>query len=123
MNAEVVESLSEDNVGRTLANFSDNQAFLQLRYQMTPKFSFGGSYIAKSEAFAGQPDSAAGDIRIPGYGVMDLFANYSFTDNLKARLNVGNVFDKDYYTASYRSGSFTYIGDRRHAYATLSYTF
>lgn len=123
MNAEVVESLSEDNVGRTLANFSDNHAFLQLRYQMTPKFSFGGSYIAKSEAFAGQPDSAAGDIRIPGYGVMDLFANYSFTDNLKARLNVGNVFDKDYYTASYRSGSFTYIGDRRHAYATLSYTF
>ena len=52
-----------------------------------------------------------------------MFANYRFTDNLQARLNVGNVTDEDYYLAGYRSGSFTYIGDARNAQLNLTYSF
>ena len=57
---------------------------------------------------------------IPGYTTVDVFANYEFTEKLKLRLNVGNVFDRNYYLAAYRSGSFTYIGDARNAQLTLS---
>lgn len=124
MDAEILDSNDSSNIGKTLSNFAERSAFLQLRYQLTPKFSFGGTYTAQSELFSGQPDSPAGEnYKVPGYGVVDLFANYSFTDNLKARLNVGNILDKDYYTASYRSGAFTYIGDARNAQLTLNYTF
>ena len=106
------------------------QAFAQLRYQATPKFSLGSSVTYQSEMYAGQPDTAAGfnadgeySYRVPGYTTVDVFANYEFTEKLKARLNVGNVFDRDYYLAAYRSGAFTYVGDARNAQLTLSAEF
>ncbi|MBA6411730.1 TonB-dependent receptor [Parahaliea sp. F7430] len=37
--------------------------------------------------------------------------------------NLNNITDKDYYLASYRSGAFAYIGDRRNVRLTLSYEF
>lgn len=121
MDAEVLEAFVANQVGKTLSNFADNSATLQLRYQLTPKFSFGGTATYSSETFAGQPDTAAAfdattgeySYRVPSYTTFDAFANYAFTGTLKARLNVGNVFDKDYYLATYRSGAFTYIGDAR----------
>ena len=61
--------------------------------------------------------------RIPGYTTVDVFAGYAFSETLKARLNVGNVFDRDYYLAAYRSGSFTYIGDARSAQLGFSAEF
>jgi catecholate siderophore receptor len=131
MKAEVLDSIVASTIGRTLSNFADDQAFLQLRYQATTKFSLGGALAWSSEMYAGQPDTAAGfnttindySYTIPGYSTVDLFANYEFSETLKMRLNVGNVFDRDYYLAAYRSGSFTYIGDARSARLSLSAEF
>ncbi|MDG6778390.1 TonB-dependent siderophore receptor [Thiomicrorhabdus sp. zzn3] len=124
MEAEVLESITPDNVGKTLSNFADNSAYLQLNYKLTPKFAFGGSATYSSEMFAGQPDTAAGDaIKIPAYTVFDLFATYEFSKQFDARLNVGNVTDEDYYLAAYRSGSFAYKGDARNVRLTLNYEF
>ena len=124
MNAEITESYSEDNLGKTLPNFADKSAFLQLRYQATDKFSFGGIASYSSEVFTGQPDTAANEeLGVPSYTVYDVFASYAFTDKLKARLNVGNVTDKDYYFTAYRSGAFTYLGDARNAQLAVSYEF
>ncbi len=130
MESEVLEAFVANQVGKVLSNFADDQAFLQLRYQATPKFSLGSSVTYSSEMYAGQPDTAAGfnaageySYRIPGYTTVDVFANYEFTETLKARLNVGNLFDRDYYLAAYRSGSFTYIGDARNAQLTFSAEF
>ena len=131
MGAEVLESATPEKVGKTLSNFADKSAFVQLKYQATDAFSFGGAVKYESEKYAGQPDTAAGfdattgeyNNPIPAYTVLDLFANYRINKNMDVRLNVGNVTDKDYYTAAYQSGSFLYKGDARNTRVTLNYDF
>jgi len=131
MEAKVLESDNEDNVGKTLSNFADDSAFLQLRYQATPKFAFGGGVTYSSETYAGQPDTAAGydsttgeyRVKVPAYTVYDVFASYDFTPQLSTRLNIGNITNETYYLAAYRSGSFAYLGDKRNAQLTVEYEF
>lgn len=124
MNAKVLKSINEDNEGKTLANFADKSASLHLRYQATEKFAFGGTATYESARFVGQPDSAANeDLGIPSYTVVDAFASYQVSPEMLVRLNIGNIFDEDYYLAAYRSGSFAYIGDRRNTQLTVQYSF
>lgn len=140
MNAEVLESfnngvntttnragetvLTTDQRGKTLANFADKSVFAQLRYQATDAFAFGANATYSSEVFTGQPDTAANEeLGVPSYTVYDLFATYEISSQMDVRLNVSNVTDKDYYLTAYRSGAFTYIGDRRNAQATFAYEF
>ena len=132
MKSEVLKSVVDPTgIGHTLSNFAEDSLFLQLRYEFTPKFAFGGTVTYASERYAGQPDSAAAwnattgtyAYEVPAYTVLDLFATYAFSPKASVRVNVGNVTDKDYYLAAYRSGSFTYLGDARNANVTLSYEF
>ncbi|MDA8621924.1 TonB-dependent receptor [Psychrosphaera sp.] len=131
MTSEVLESYNEDNVGLALSNFADKSLYLQLRYQPTETFSFGGDYSYQSEMFGGQPDTAAGydsendrySIVVPSYQVVNLFANYNATEDVTLRLNIGNVLDKEYWTAAYRSGAFMYLGDARSVRFTMNYQF
>lgn len=135
MEADVLESATADNIGKTISNFADKSLNLQLKYQFTDKFGFGGAWKYEGKKYAGQPDTAAVYTTIPAsgayyyaqpipaYAVLDLFATYDFSKNLDLRLNVGNVTDKDYYLAAYRSGSFVYKGDARTTRLTLNYNF
>lgn len=131
MDAEVLEAFVPNQIGKTLSNFAERSAHVQLRYAMNDRLSLGATATYQSERYAGQPDSAAAfdavtgayAYRVPSYTVVDAFANYQFSPRWKARLNVGNVFDKDYYLAAYRSGAFTYIGDARNARLTVSADF
>lgn len=130
MRAEVLESNVAANVGKTLSNFADQSAYAQLRYQATGKFAFGIGAKYESEKFAGQPDSAPGYTAsgeysqpIPSYTVFNLFASYRVNRHMDLRLNVGNLTDRDYYLAGYRSGAFLYKGDARNAQLTLNYDF
>ncbi len=134
MDAEVIESATAANLGKTISNFADVSLNLQLKYQLTEKFGFGGAWKYESKKYAGQPDTAAAYTTfntgaytysqpIPEYAVLDLFATYDFSKNVDVRLNIGNVTDKDYYLAAYRSGSFVYKGDARTARVTLNYNF
>ncbi|MDY0008022.1 MAG: TonB-dependent receptor, partial [Spongiibacteraceae bacterium] len=124
MNAKVRDSYDPANIGKTLANFADKSAYLQLRYQLTDAFAMGAAATYSSDVYTGQPDSAANEnLGVPSYTVYDLFASYQVNDDLSLRLNVNNVTDKDYYFTAYRSGSFTYIGDARSAQLTVSYSF
>jgi catecholate siderophore receptor len=131
MESEILESYNTDSEGKVLSNFADDSVFLQLRYQASPKFSFGGTLTYSSELYAGQPDSAAGfssatgeySYEVPSYTVFDAFASYQFSEQLKARVNIGNVTDEDYYLAAYRSGAFTYIGEARNAHLSVDYEF
>ena len=61
-------------------------------------------------------------MEVPDYTVFDAFVSYQPNRDMNVRLNVGNVFDTDYYLAAYRSGAFTYIGDGRNARLTLEYS-
>jgi len=130
MKSKVLESATPANVGRPLANFADNSISAQLRYQATKAFYFGGGASYQSEMCAGQPDTGAGytangdcSQRVPPHTVYDLFAGYRINKNLELRAAVLNLFDKDYYTAAYRSGSFLYKGDGRAVRVTMDMEF
>lgn len=130
MDSEVLESATAANVGKVLSNFADDSASAQLKYAFTENFYAGGGIKYESERFAGQPDTAAAygtdgqyTQPVPSYTVADLFASYRFNSSIEARLNVGNVADKDYYLAAYRSGSFLYKGDARNYRLTVVYDF
>ena len=49
MEAEVLESFNEETVGLTLSNFAEDSIFMQLRYEATPRFTFGGTLTWSSE--------------------------------------------------------------------------
>ncbi|MDP5029138.1 TonB-dependent siderophore receptor [Paraglaciecola sp.] len=131
MDSEILESYVESSVGLALSNFADKSLYLQLRYQPNETLAFGTSFTYKSEMYGGQPDSAAGydaetgqySIVVPSYSVIDLFANYYYSDTLNFRLNIGNVADNEYWTAAYRSGTFMYLGEARNVRATASWKF
>ncbi len=131
MDSEILESYNPANIGLVLSNFADESAYLQLRYELTESFVFGGSYTYQSEMYGGQPDTAAGydsdnsrySIVVPNYQVVDLFASYNATEDLTFRINVGNILNEEYWTAAYRSGSFMYLGDARNAKLSMTYEF
>ncbi|QEQ97715.1 TonB-dependent receptor [Neptunomonas concharum] len=124
MDSETLKSYNEENIGKPKANFAEQSANLQLKYQATPRFAFGGTMTYSSEIFGGQPDTAARtSIELDGYTVYDLFASYQFNDQLSLRANIQNLTDEDYYTAVYRGGSIVYIGDGRSANVNLIYKF
>ena len=131
MESEVTQSVNPQNLGLELSNFADKSFYVQLRYQLTEDFAFGGDYTYKGEMYGGQPDSAAAfdaqngyySIVVPSYATANLFANYNLSKAATLRLNIENVTDKEYWTAAYRSGSFMYLGDARAVRATLTYEF
>lgn len=131
MDSEVLESIDDESIGLALSNFAEKSVYLQLRYQLNESFVVGGDYAYQSEMYAGQPDTAAGydsenqqySVVVPSYQVVNLFANYYATDDLTFRLNVGNVFNEEYFTAAYRSGAFMYLGSASSTKLTATYEF
>ncbi|WP_028312333.1 TonB-dependent receptor [Derxia gummosa] len=129
MKSKVLESATATNVGRPLSNFADKSAFAQLKYRFVPDFSAGSTVRYESARCAGQPDTAAGYVLatgecswlVPAYHVVDFFGSYRVNKNMDIRVNVLNAFNKDFYLAAYRSGSYVYKGDARAVRVTLSY--
>jgi len=112
-------------IGLPKANFAKRSASVQLKYQATNDFAFGGNLTYASEFRGGQPDTGSSTTSpvYPGYVVYDAFASYKFSPKLSVRANVLNVFDKEYYTAGYRGGSIIYLGEARTANVNLTYKF
>lgn len=129
MDAEVLDSINVEDVGKTLSNFAEESLYMQLRYQPTESYAFGVSVTYQGEMYGGQPDTAAGydedlnqySVEVPNYTVYDAFVNYHYSDTLNFRLNIGNVTDKEYWTAAYRSGAFMYLGEGRNARVTMTW--
>jgi vitamin B12 transporter len=60
-------------------------------------FGFGGSLLAASKSY----DDLANTRELGGYGLLDLRASYAIGKDWRVQGKVGNVFDKDYETASF----------------------
>ncbi|QOL25653.1 TonB-dependent receptor [Thalassotalea sp. LPB0316] len=124
MDSEILKSESNpDSIGLPLALFADDSFYAQARYQLTEDFAFGGDFTYKSGMTGGQPDTGSNGPDVPAYRVYNLFATYNFSDDVTARVNLGNVFDEEYYTSTYRAPKFMYIGDRQSLRATVTYQF
>ena len=130
MKSKVLQSAAAANIGHPLSNFANRSVTVQGKYQLTPDLSVGAIARYESGRCGGQPDTGAGYTNtglcsqpVPSFTVYDLFASYRVNKHVDVRLNVLNAFDKDYYTAVYRSGAFLYKGDARAARVTLNYEF
>ncbi len=130
MDAKIKQSNVSSRVGKTLSNFADVTASVQLRYQLTEQFALGSAVKYEGEKYAGQPDTAPSfdtlgryTNPIPSYAVGDLFADYKINKDAKIRVNVGNITNEDYFLAGYQSGSLLYKGDARNIRVTLDYDF
>ena len=62
------------------------------KFDVTPEFSFGIGYIQTGHTFASSDDT----IRLPGITRFDLGLFYQFSDNVRAQVNIENVFDRKY---------------------------
>lgn len=123
MNSKFLASANPALIGAGLANFPETTASLLLNYRLTPKLSFGGTWTYVDKKQAGSPESPGNGRFLPGYTTLDLFSMYRINKQLSTRLAIQNVENKDYYLATYTSGSFSYKGDARLARLTLNYDF
>lgn len=75
---------------RALSTFS-----LWNKYQITPEFGIGLGVITQTHAYA----SSDNTVRLPGFTRFDAALFYKFSENLRAQINVENLFDRHYATA------------------------
>jgi catecholate siderophore receptor len=121
--SEVLKSITQNNVGRRLANLADNSFSVMSKYKVFDWLELGGAANYRSEIWGGT-FAATTYNKLPGYWRFDAFAEAKVTQNLKLTLNVLNVFDKVYYDAFYRSNTpFAYIAPGRTVLLTASAKF
>jgi Fe(3+) dicitrate transport protein len=74
---------------------------VSIRYR---KLSFSLMYSYTSESYADalntvEPLKTTGAVGlVPSYGLLDFNSSFRFTRNLEARVNINNLFDKQYFT-------------------------
>jgi catecholate siderophore receptor len=129
MDTQVTKSgAAISNIGRDLANVPELQFTLLAKYQLTDKLSIGGQAIYSAGVWGGMFAANDGNypvaFQIPDHWRFDVMAEYKFTRNFSAQLNVVNVTDELYYDTLYRSGNpFAFVAPGRAGYLTLNWKF
>lgn len=112
--------------GSTKANFPRASGNIWATYKILPKLKIGaGSEFvntrqALASANAGE-DKGIGT-RVPGYTIFDAMIGW-YDKKYTVKLNIFNLFDKEYYEALHSEGSRALPGYDRSAQLTLSYRF
>jgi catecholate siderophore receptor len=124
LHTEITDSDTPAEIGEQFPNTAERSANLQLRYQLTDKFAFGGTATYTGKIYGGTPNGSTTNNSLHSKTIYDFMGEYRFSEDLLARLNVQNAFGKRYYDALYRSGTpFTAIGEGRSATVTVEYSF
>ena len=120
LDTKVTKSDTPSEVGQPFPNTAEKSAHIQTRLDLNPKWAIGGTATYTGEISGGTPNATATGNSIESNTVYDFMAQYQYSKTMKFRLNVQNLFDEEYYTALYRSGSpFTYVGESRSATVTM----
>jgi len=101
-------------------------------YKFAGNWRVGGGFESKGERFGYNPSAANGNAQftngefdpntLPGYTRWDAMVAYE-QQKWAVRLNVKNLFDKEYYDALYDNGNFSVPGNRRQAILTTEFRF
>ena len=90
-------------------------------------FTLGGGarYVSdqKRVVTAGTALNVSNMPKIPSYWVTDLMAAYKVNRNVNLRLNIYNLFDKEYISTLNNSGARLVMGQPRSAALTFNYKF
>ena len=82
--------------GNTVGLVPFNAVSLWNKFDVTNAFSIGIGYIYQGHTFATSDNT----IRLPGYSRFDLGLFYKINENVRAQVNIENIFDRGYiYTA------------------------
>lgn len=96
----------------------------KVTYQIAPTYTFGDAMLGAS--IIGTSKSYGDDantLTMPGFNVLNLFANYQFTDRLQGALSVNNLLNKIGYTEVEGDGHAARSINGRSVKATLKYAF
>lgn len=124
METEVLESNTAAFIGRRLANIPLHQFAMLSKYALTEKLTVGAQATYSGEVYSGVLAQDSNFFNIPAHWRFDALAEYKFSKNFSAQLNVVNLTDEIYYDALYRSGSpFVFIAPGRAGYLTLNWKY
>jgi iron complex outermembrane receptor protein len=83
--------------GNQLPRVPHNKLDLFVHYKVLPELELSAEFYAQSKYYADETNY----VTMPGYGKVNLFANYSPMENLEIFARLENAFDKQYYRTVY----------------------
>lgn len=115
LDSEIRESNTPAEIGKRLLNTPKHSFSAWTTY----KFPFGLELGAGARHVSSRFTSNANTRSVPAYWLADATAAYNFSDDVSLRLNVFNIFDKEYVDSL--SGGHFVPGAGRSAVATLAF--
>ncbi|MFT4233994.1 MAG: TonB-dependent receptor, partial [Microbacterium sp.] len=113
----------KDSAGERLATDTQPKHQFKLFTTWTPaslnRLTVGGGLLWQSERYEAQDPATRHIYTIKSYAVVNLMARYAFNKHLSLAVQLNNVFDKTYRSAT----DLHYYGAPRNLYATLKYQF
>ncbi|QOR62732.1 TonB-dependent receptor [Sulfurovum sp. ST-21] len=100
------DDVTYDINGNQLPRVPHHKLDLFVHYKIRSNLELSAEFYAQSEYYADETNL----VTMPGYGKMNLFANYSPTENLEIFAKMENVFDKQYYRTVYLFSDSNYDG-------------
>lgn len=101
--------------GKQMYGIAENSATLWTTYDLTPKFTIGGGAFYMDKVYADPANNAF----IPSYVRWDAMAKYKLNEKLNLQLNVQNLTDERYYSATYFR-HYAQVAPGRSAFVTLN---
>ena len=146
MQSKVTSSKAPSNVGLPLANLAHASFSLLSKYQVTDAWEIGGQAVYNSRRYGGSLLAANGGAAInpitflpaptaanpflnvptvlPSYWRFDAFTEYKITQNVTAKVQAINLFNRTYYDAFYQSAApFAQIAPGRSVQFSVKATF
>jgi len=101
--AEIVSDTTVAAAGQQVPLTPRHSFSLWNRYQFTPKWAAGLGVIHQDEVFTGIDNAVV----LPEFTRVDAAVYYDVTDNVRAQLNVENLFDEGYYSTAHSNNNIT----------------
>lgn len=118
--AEVIEAgPGAPNAGKTPQFVPKHMASLWADYRLSSGV-LQGVWFGGGVRYVGKTYDQTNTVEVPSFTLFDLAASYSFAKNYTLRLNVNNLFDKEY-VAACDSATNCYYGRSRTVIGTLTY--
>lgn len=116
--AEITSTTSAAPAGREVPLVPARTASLWSSYRPTERFGFGAGVVSQSRSFT----SVSNAVELPGYTRFDAAVFVKLTDNLKAQVNIENLFDERYFGTAHNDNNIT-PGSPRAVRASISARF
>ena len=101
--AEITSTTSSAVSGASVALVPRHSFSLWNKYQFTEMFGAGIGMIHQTKVYAGADNT----VTLPGYTRFDAAVYANVTENVKAQLNVQNLFDRKYYSTANSNNNIT----------------